>query len=130
MSDVQRDNASPLIAWQFFMPLPDTVRREEDLQGALRGDIALFEEAERKTTAWMDRRRVAFESGLMLAGDLTTCKDPLSAVAVWGKWICASLNCMAADFSDAQDFANKAAAVGRLTAQAMVEGFSASDRAR
>jgi hypothetical protein len=128
MSDVQQDDAGPIIVWQFFTPFPDTVRREENLQGALRRDIALFEEAAKKTTAWMDRRQVAFETGLKALSDLSTCKDPVSAVAIWGRWLNGSINRIAADLSDAQDFGVKAAAVGRLSAQAMVEGFPASGR--
>ena len=123
MSNVQKDDTSPVIAWQFFAPVPDTVRHEEDLQGALRGDMALFEEAEKKAAAWMDRRQVAFESGLKALGDLWACKDPVSAAAVWGGWLSGSMNRIVADLSDAQDFAMKAAAAGQLTAQAMVEGL-------
>jgi hypothetical protein len=125
MSDAQQDDTGPIIAWEFFRPLPDTVRREEDLQGALRGDIALFEEAAKKTTTWMGRRQVAFETGRKALSKLSTCKDPVSAVATWARWLCGSINRIAADLSDAQDFGVKAAAVGA----AMVEGFSASGRA-
>ena len=128
MSNVQKDDTSPVIAWQFFAPVPDTVRHEEDLQGALRGDMALFEAAEKKAAAWMDRRQVAFESGLKAWSELCACKDPVSAAAIWGGWLSGSMNRVAADIRDVQDFAIKAAAVGQLTAKAMVEGLPTSGR--
>jgi hypothetical protein len=129
MNDVQRDDAGPMIVWQNFTPLPDTVRREEELQGALRGDMALIEEAEKKATAWMDRRRVSFESGLKALGDMAACKDPVSAVAICSWWLSGSMGRIAADLQDAQDFAIKATALGQQTARAMAVGFSPSGRA-
>jgi hypothetical protein len=118
MTNVQKDDAGPMIAWQSFTPLPDSVRHEEELQGAMRGDMALFGEAEKKATAWMDRRRAAFESGLQALGEMAACKDPVSAVAICGLWLSGSMERIAADLQDAQDFAVKAAAAGQQTAQA------------
>ncbi len=121
MSVLQKDERGPAMAWQLFAPLPTSVRREEDLQGALRGDIALVDEAEKKATAWMDRRRRAFDSGLKALGELLACLDPFVAAAIYGGWLSGSLGRIAADLGDAQDFAIKAATVGQRTAEAMVE---------
>jgi hypothetical protein len=119
MSNLPKDDAGPMIAWQSFLPLPDSVRHEEDLQGALRGDITLFAEAQDKAAAWMDRRRVAFEAGLKAFSDMAACKDPAAAAAIYGGWLSGSLNLIAADLSDAHDFALKAAAVGQQTVRAI-----------
>jgi hypothetical protein len=118
MTNVQKDDSGPIIAWQSFTLLPDTVRHEEDLQGAMRGEMALFGEVEKKASAWMERRRAAFESGLKALGEMATCKDPVSAVAICGLWLSGSMERIAADLQDAQDFAVKAAAAGQQTAQA------------
>jgi phasin protein len=119
MSDMQNDDGGPLMAWQSFLPLPDSARHEEDVQGALRGDMNLVEEAQKKASAWMDRRRVAFETGMKALSDMAACKDPASAAAIWGSWLSGNLNLMAADLSDAQDFALKAAAAGQQTVRAI-----------
>src|SRR5437764_431999 len=110
MTDLQKDDAGPMIAWQFFMPLPTTVRQEEDLQGAVRGDITLLDEAEKKARAWMDRRQRDFEAGVKALGKLSACKDPVAAMAVYGGWLSGSMALVAADLKDAQDFTIKAAA--------------------
>ena len=115
MNNLPKDDAGPMIAWQPFLPLPDSVRHEEDLQGALRGDLALFAEAQDKAAAWMDRRRVAFETGLKAFSEMAACKDPAAAAAIYGSWLFGSLNLITADLSDAQDFALKAAAVCQQT---------------
>jgi hypothetical protein len=130
MSEPQKDDVGPVIAWQSFFPLADTVRHEEDLQGALRGDMALLGEAEKKARAWMDRRRLVVESGLKALGEMSTCRDPVTAAAIYGRWVMGSLNGITADFQDAQDFAAKATAIGQSTVRAMVEGFSGSMSSR
>ena len=54
----------------------------------------------------MDRRELAFESGLKALGDMAACKDPVSAVAIYGGWLSGSIeNRIAADLKVAQDFA-------------------------
>jgi len=126
MSDVQKDDAGPMIAWQCFAPFPTTVRQVEDLQGAVRGDIALVDEAQKKAQGWMERRQLAYESGLKALSEISACKDPVSAVAIYGGWLSGSMDRIAADLKEAQDFAIKVAAVGQQTAQAMVEGYSPS----
>ena len=123
MTDVKKDEAGPVIAWQLLAPLPTSARHEEDLQGALRGDIALIDEVEKKATAWMDRRQLAFGSGLKALGEMSACNDPVTVAAIYGRWLCGSMNRLAEDVQDAQDFAVKAATVGHQTIQAMIEGF-------
>jgi hypothetical protein len=85
--------------------------------------MGLFDEAEKKARNWVDRRRFAVESGLKALGEMSACKDPVSAAAIYGRWLIGSLNDIAADLQDAQDFAIKATAIGQSTARAMVEGF-------
>jgi hypothetical protein len=123
MNDSKSTEVGPMIAWQSFVPLPDTVRHEEELQGAVREDMALFGEADKKARAWMDRRRLAIESGLKALGEISTCRDPVSAVAIYGRWLIGSLNGITADLQDAQDLAIKATAIAQSTARVMVEGF-------
>src|SRR5689334_4171571 len=111
MTNAQKDDGAAVIVWQSLMPLPDTVRHEEELQGALRGDMDLFDEAEKKTRAWIDRRQLAVESGLKALGEMSACTDPVSAATIYGRWLAGSLNGIAEDLQDAQDFAVKATAI-------------------
>jgi hypothetical protein len=123
MNDPRKDECGPLMAWQSFMPLRDTVQHEEDLQGTLRAEMRLFDEAEKKAKDWMDRRQFAVESGLKALGEMSACKDPVSAAAIYGRWFIGSLNGIVADLKDAQDFTIKVTAIGESSARAMVEGF-------
>jgi hypothetical protein len=133
MNDSQKNEGGPVIAWQSFMPfmpLPDTVQHEEDLQGAMRGDMALFDEVNKKARAWVDRRRVAIETGLKAIGEMSVCSDPVSAAAIYGRWFIGSLNGIAVDLQEAQDFAVKATAIGQSTARSVVEGFLIDPKSR
>jgi hypothetical protein len=116
-------NAGHVIAWQSFIPLLDTVRREEELQGAMRNEMTLIDEVENGARAWMDRRRLAIESGLKALGELSACKDPVTAAAIYGRWFIGSFNGIIADLKDAQDLAIKATEIGQSTARVMAEGF-------
>jgi len=122
MNDSKSTEVGPVIAWQSFLPLPDTVHREEELQGALRGDMALFDDADRKARAWVERRWLTIESGLKALVEISTCKDPVSAAAIYGRWFVGSLNGITEDLREAQEFVIKASAIGQSTARAMVEG--------
>ena len=68
----------------------------------------------------MDRRQFAVETGVRAFGEILACRD--SASAAYCKWLCGGLIGIASDLTEALDFANKAAGIAQLTAQAMVEG--------
>ena len=120
MSEADKEKASPIVAMQFFTPFTTSVRQIEEMQSAMRGEMGLFDEAEKRASTWMARRQEALESGLKALAEMSTVKDPFAAGAIWSEWLSDSLKRVAADMRDASAFAGKSLSIGQKAAEAMV----------
>jgi hypothetical protein len=63
---------------------------------------ALFEGAQQRMTAWMNRRQEALETGLDALKRMSACKTPVEMAVIYGEWLSGSMTRVLADVEDGQ----------------------------
>jgi len=69
----------------------------------------LFESAQQRMTAWMNRRQEALETGLDALKRMSACKTPVEMAVIYGEWLSGSMTRVLADVEDGQAHAVKMA---------------------
>ena len=69
----------------------------------------LFEGAQQRMAAWMNRRQEALETGLDALKRMSACKTPVEMAVIYGEWLSGSMTRVLADFEDGQAHAVKMA---------------------
>jgi hypothetical protein len=76
---------------------------------ALEQQHELFEVAQQRMSAWMNRRQEALETGLDALKRMSTCKTPVEIAVIYGEWLSGSMTRILADVEDGQAHAVKMA---------------------
>lgn len=100
------------------MPLPvlsqNSIEAWQGLTKLLQAMQAELLDGTRKlTSAWMERRQEALETGLRAFGEMAASKDPGSTTAICNNWIAGSMSRLTADMNDASDLWMRLAEIAR-----------------
>lgn len=110
MSEVTTETPNSVIVWPSNVQMAVSVRQIEDMQSAIRDEIALFDALQATGSDWMVRRQEALETGLKALSMMSSSQTASTAASIWGEWMCGSAKRINEDIAEAFGFSIKAAA--------------------